>query len=276
MVSLFGHVEEETLKRGTRAMRDDLRSLPGMGEILFSGVRDYEIRVDVSAAALLEHRLSLPQIADAIRDWMADVPGGAVRTGVGDVRVRTTGVPERAESIRRIVIKATPDGQALTVGDIGDVREFYVDEQLITRFGKIAVGDEGARLASKPAMSLTVFKTGKQDAVEIAEMVRAYVEGRNRREFEPYIADRLYAMVNAMMPETERAERGLRTPRRSAWELGWSAPALQADLSTHSDLARFIEGRLDLLMRNARWGALLVFANPGCCVFLNRQAEVST
>ncbi len=267
MVSMFGDVDEETLKRGTRAMRDDLRSLPGMGEILFSGVRDYEIRVDISAAALLEHRLSLPQVSDAIRSWMADVPGGAVRTGVGDVRVRTTGVPERAESIRRIVIKATPDGQALTVGEIGDVREYYVDEQLITRFGKIDLGDEGARLASKPAMSLTVFKTGKQDAVKIAKMVRAYVEGRNRREFKPYIADRLYAMVNAMIPETERAERGLRTPRRSAWELGFSAPALQADLSTHSDLARFIEGRLDLLMRNARWGALLVFAT--LMVFLN-------
>ena len=31
-------------------------------------------------------------------------------------------------------------------------------------------------------------------------------------------------------------------------------------IETHSDLARFIEGRLDLLLRNARWGALLVFA----------------
>ena len=38
-------------------------------------------------------------------------------------------------------------------------------------------------------------------------------------------------------------------------------------LSTHSDLARFIEGRLDLLLRNAKWGAVLVFAT--LLLFLN-------
>ena len=106
MVSLFGDADEEAMKVGIRRMRDDLRTLPGMGEILFSGVRDYEIRIDVSAGALLEHRLSLPQVSAAIKSWMVDVPGGAVRTAVGDVRVRTTGVPERAEAIRQIVIKA--------------------------------------------------------------------------------------------------------------------------------------------------------------------------
>ncbi|MHC5006916.1 MAG: efflux RND transporter permease subunit, partial [Planctomycetota bacterium] len=136
MVTLYGDADEDVMKRSIRRIRDELKTLPGMGEILFSGVRDYEIRVDVSASALLEHRISLPQVSAAVRSWMADVPGGSVRTGVGDVRVRTTGVPERADAIRRIVVKATPDGQSLRVGDIADVREHYVDEQLITRFGR--------------------------------------------------------------------------------------------------------------------------------------------
>ena len=134
-----------------------------MGEILFSGVRDYEIRVDVSEQALLEHRMSLPQLSAAIQAWMADVPGGSVRTGVGDVRVRTTGVPERAEAIRQIVVKATPDGQALRVGDMAEVREFYVDQQLITRFAEFnGDGEAGeGRLSSRPSVSLTVFKIGE-------------------------------------------------------------------------------------------------------------------
>ncbi|MCH7799181.1 MAG: efflux RND transporter permease subunit [Planctomycetes bacterium] len=267
MVSLFGDAPEEALKQAVRGVRDDLRTLPGMGEILFSGVRDYEIRVDVSAGALLEHRLSLPMISAAIRGWMADVPGGSVRTGVGDIRVRTTGVPERAEAIRRIVIKATADGSALTVADIAEVREYFVDEQLITRFGHIDPDNPDAPMESKPAMSLTVFKTGSQDAVEIAEMVRAYVQGCRGEQFDAYAVDRLYATVNALTRGEQRGGRVLRTPRHRAWELGRSAPPLPAEISTHSDLARFIEGRLDLLLRNAKWGALLVFAT--LMIFLN-------
>ena len=118
MITLFGDAEEEALKRAIHHIRDDLNSLPGMGRIVVSGVRDYEIRIDVSPGALLEHRLSLPQVADQIRLWMVDVPGGSVRTGVGDISVRTIGVPEQAQAIRQIVVKASPQGQALRVGDI--------------------------------------------------------------------------------------------------------------------------------------------------------------
>ncbi|MHC4384994.1 MAG: efflux RND transporter permease subunit [Planctomycetota bacterium] len=257
MATLYGDADEDSMKRSIRGIRDELKTLPGMGEILFSGVRDYEIRVDVSAAALLEHSISLPQVSDAIRGWMADVPGGSVRTGVGDVRVRTTGVPERAGSIRQIVVKATPDGQSLRVGDIADVREHYVDEQLITRFGRFNDGAE-TREPAKPSVSLTVFKTGDQDAVKIAEMTRAYVAGRSGVPFEAGAIDRLFAALNAMQGDSGGPP--LRTKRKQAYDLGQASPEpLPGRLSTHSDLARFIEGRLDLLMRNARWGALLVF-----------------
>src|SRR5690606_33710450 len=97
-------------------------------------VRDYEVRVDVDEAALLEYRISLPQVSDAIRSWMADVPGGTVRTNVGNINVRTLGVAERAEAIRQIVVRASPDGLVLRVGDIPTVREDCVDDQIERRF----------------------------------------------------------------------------------------------------------------------------------------------
>ncbi|MEE9129170.1 MAG: efflux RND transporter permease subunit [Phycisphaerales bacterium] len=267
MVTLFGDAEEEALKRAIRHIRDDLNSLRGMGQIVMSGVRDYEIRIDVSPAALLEHRLSLPQVADQIRLWMVDVPGGSVRTGVGDISVRTMGVPEQAQEIRQIVVKASPQGQVLRVGDIADVREYYVDEQLITRFN------------GRSSVSLTVYKTGDQDAVKIAQMARAYVAGvrfaagQSDSTFETQLNDRVLGVLNSFTADSSSsnpaAER-FKTNRRSAYELGLRSPNLipaGCDVQTHSDLARFIEGRLDLLVRNARWGALLVFAT--LLLFLN-------
>jgi len=172
-VVLYGDVDERALKSAIRGVRDDLRTLPQMGEVIVEGVRDYEIRVDVDRAAMLRHGLSLPAVGSAIRGWMRDYPGGTVRTGTGDVKVRTMGTAERAERIREIVIQADPLGRAVRVGDIATVTETFVDEQIVTRF-------EGKRAAG-----LTVFKVGDQDIVNIAEMVRAYVDGRHGAPFEP-------------------------------------------------------------------------------------------
>ena len=175
-VNLFGEMDAEALKRAINVIREDLQSLPGMGDIVLSGLRDYEIRVDVAAAALLEHRLSLPQVSEAIRNWMRDVPGGTVRTGVGNINVRTLGVRERSEEIRRIVVQATTDGQVLRVGDIATVRETYVDRQIKMRF---RTSDGGG-----PSAGVTVYKIGDQDAVTMAKMTRSYVRGRRWPRFQ--------------------------------------------------------------------------------------------
>jgi HAE1 family hydrophobic/amphiphilic exporter-1 len=269
MVSLFGDADEDVLKRAIRRIRDDLKTLPGMGDIIVSGVRDYELRVDVDAGTLLEYSISLPQVADAVRAWMSDVPGGSVRTNVGTINVRTEGVQERAEAIRQIVVRGTPEGGVLRVGDIARVREDFVDTQLITRFGRFD-GLTDREAAVKPSVSLTVFKTGDQDAVAIAEAVRAYVAGRRGEQFEEGVADRLYRVMSRGQQPSPGQEPP-KTLRRRAWELGFNHPEpLPGDVATHSDLARFIEGRLELLLRNAQSGGILVFLT--LLLFLNWRA----
>ncbi len=252
-VAVFGEMDEQVMKQAIRGVRDDLREMPGMGEVLLEGVRDDEVRVDVRSGALLEHGLSLPQVADTIHRWMADVPGGTVRSTTGNVKVRTMGVDERAQAIRQIVLRSDTQGRAVRVGDIATVSESFVDEQLIYRFN------------GEPAASLTVFKVGDQDIVKIAEMVRSYVDGRSGRAFKPQsISERL---VSAF-PSQRTKLGGL--DRLAAWELGVSSkrpmPA-GASIETNTDLARFVEGRLDLLLRNAKYGAVLVFLT--LLLFLN-------
>jgi multidrug efflux pump subunit AcrB len=232
MLTLYGDVDEEILKRSIRQIADDLRTLPGMGDVVISGVREYEVRIDVSQAALLKHGISLPQVSDAVRAWMNDVPGGTARTSTGNVNVRTLGVAEQAEMIRQIVVKATGEGQSLRVGDIATVREDFVDDQVERRFN------------GKPGVSITVFKTGKQDAIDIAEMVRSYAAGRRSEAFEPRWKDRI-----------------AHTSREQAYQLGRNhSDPLPGQLQTHSELSRFIEGRLQLLTDNAIQGGALIFA----------------
>lgn len=269
-VSLYGDAGETELKRAARQMQDDMKLLPGMGDVLLTGARTDEIRVEVHPGLLLKYGLSLPQVSDAVTRWMAEIPGGTVRTGTSSIRVRTMGVEEAALDVAQIPILSTPQGGVVRVGDVATVRDTFEDI------------DIAQRMNGEPALRLTALNIGEGDAIEIAELVRAYAAGRAGKEgFEPHLADRWHAFVNGMkrssyerrLSEYEAAVAGgeetgeepappalLKSARRQAYEMGASHPdPPPGDLVLHNDLARFIEGRLSLVTRNAMYGSILVF-----------------
>lgn len=249
-LSLYGDSDERSLKQAMEEIRTDLRSLPGMGDIVASGVRTDEISVEVAPASLVEHGLSLPRIAARIREEMAELPAGSVRTATSNVAVRVTGAEEEAEAIRRVIVKADADGQVLRLGEIARVREGFVDVDL------------RSRLNGKPCASLTVYKVGNEDAIDIADMVKAYAAGRRGEPIRYTWRERLSAAFRgqeASQPVSRRIE---------AYELGRSrTEPLPGTLVITTDLARFIVGRLNLLMENAFQGSiglmlcLMVFLN---------------
>ncbi len=244
-VSLFGDADEEILKEAIKEVRDDLRKLPGMGDVVLGGVRKDEIRVEIPESALLEHGLSLPAISERVRQALVELPSGSVRSNTNNITVRTLGKEEQVAEIRNIVIKGLPNGQVLKIGDIATIRDTFADVDLLQR------------LNGKPAASLTVYKVGKDDAVEMAEMVKAYVAGRRGEPIERTTMEKITRSIREFDPRYD----GTPVSRRLvAYELGQSKPAAPpGELVTTTDLARFIVGRLDLLSRNAFWGGILVF-----------------
>jgi hydrophobic/amphiphilic exporter-1 (mainly G- bacteria), HAE1 family len=250
MATLYGEADEDVMKRAIRRFRDDLLTLPNMGEVVIDGTREYEIRIDVSTEQMIAHGVSLPQVSDAVRNWMREVPGGTVRTGggesaagIGNVNLRAMGIEERADAIGEIIIRSQPDGSTLRVRDIAAVSEYFVDQELFRRHNGV------------PAVSLIVYKLGDQDIIAIAEMVKAYVDGINDR---PFTARGIEHIVGS--------------DRRRAHQLGARRAADSGvpdgcTLEIHSDLARFVQGRLQLLLRNAAQGGVLVFLT--LLLFLN-------
>lgn len=246
-VAIYGNVSERALKQAMRGVKDDLRELPDMGELREGGAREYEIRVEVRQEALWQHGLSLPQVTQAVREAMRELPSGTVRSDTSNIKVRTLGVAERAETIADIPIKSMSDGSIVRLGEIANVSEDFVE------------GDSEARYNGYPSAVLTIYRVTGQDIVTMAEMVRAYVQGRHGEPFQP--SHLLDYFTN--------------TPRYQAWLLGKTSPhALPsgAKISAFSDLAVYVEGRLDLLIRNALAGTALVFLT--LLFFLNWRVAV--
>ena len=282
-IGLCGEADEADLKRAIREIKDDIKSLPGMGNVILGGIRADEISVKVRPEALLRYNLSLTAVSDQVREWMKEVPGGTVRTGSQNIRVRTLGVEERARGVRDIIIKSDVQGSVVRLGEIAEITEEFEDVEIRTR------------LNGKQAVTLTAFNVGQGDAVKVAELVRAYVAGRTgSAPFQVRWGDRWNAMMNAMMVSAHRKQMAAhekqvaagdassappappvltRSNRLLAYELGASRTTpLPGELILFSDLARFIEGRLDLLTRNAKWGALLVFLS--LLLFLNLRVAL--
>lgn len=243
-VALFGDAGEETLKNAGRRLRDDLLLLPGISDVELSGTRKAELTVEVQPEKLVEYRLSLVQVADAIRQSNLDLPAGQLKTPGQNVAIRTLGETDQTGLIADTIIKSTPTGEIVRVADLGRVIDAFEDSDVKGRFN------------GKPSVDVTVYKTADQDAIDISTKVKAFVAGKRR---EPMAWDWL-----------ERLKRhlGVTSPARIIHDRAYNDPYPPGvEVQLHSDLSRFIEGRLDLLERNGSWGLLFVFCS--LLLFLN-------
>ena len=236
MISLYGDLSERVLKTLGDRLRDDVLDLPGVTDVSLSGSRKDEISVEVRPAKLAEYNLSFMQVAEAIATANLDLPGGQVRTQGANVAVRTLGEKDRGEELRDIVIRSDQAGRAVHLHDVADIVDGFEDVDV---FG---------RMNALPTVSLTVYKTADQDAVQIAALVRAMAAGKLGQPLEQSRLDRLLAKLSGSNPVQEVYDRARSDPYPSG-----------VGVVTHSDLSRFIEGRLDLLKRNGFWGLILVF-----------------
>lgn len=141
-----------------------VRGEPKITQVELAGVRPYEISIEVSEDTLRRYGLTLEEVALAVGRSSVDLPGGSVRTEGGEVLIRAVGKRYRAEEFRSIEVRSEADGSVLKLGDIAQVRDAFEDIDITTDFD------------GRQAVLVNVFRVGNEDTIELAEMVRSYVE----------------------------------------------------------------------------------------------------
>ncbi len=235
-VSLYGDLDDRTLKELGERLRDDVLALPDVTDVFLSGTRKDEISVEVRPEKLAEYGLSFMQVAEAIAVSNLDLPGGQIRTARANVAVRTLGEEDRGEDLYDISIRSDPTGRTVRLRDVATVIDGFEDVDIIGRF------------QASPAVSVIVSKTADQDAIAIAEQVRAMVAGKKQ---EPLRRSRL-DQLSGKLSGGDRIQEIYDQARTDPFPPG-------VKLKVHRELSRFIEQRLDLLKRNGVWGLALVF-----------------
>ncbi len=264
MVSVYGDGDERALKRAAREIKDDLLELPGVSDVQLAGVRDDEISVDVDPEKLLEYDLTFEEIAQAIRQTNLDISGGNLKGDRSQVAVRTLGEEREGQDLEDLEVRALPDGRVIRLTDVATIRDDFVDS------------DVASFWAGKRSATLTVQKTASQDAIQISSLVKAYVAGKQGKPFS-LKKDRPQGFLDSLFPDFSEAIitiSGKPNPYKIYAESRKNPFQHHFQVETHNDLARFVEGRLDLMLRNGRSGLILVLIS--LVLFLNWRVALWT
>ncbi len=242
-IAVFGDLTDRVLKEYGERVRDDLLAIPGITDVVVTGTRHDEISVEVRPDKLMEYGLSFMEVGAAIEAANLDLPGGQVRTPAANVAVRTLGEEERGEALYDIVVRSDSSGRQVRLHDVAHIIDGFEDT------------DTSGRFQGKPSVNVVVYKTPEQDAIRIASQVKAMVHGKLGQPLEQSRWQRGWSTLTGN--ELQRIhERAAADPYPPTVRLG-----------LHTDLSRFIEGRLDLLQRNGLWG--LLFVGLSLILFLN-------
>ena len=180
------------------------RGSGGVSQVELSGLRKYEISIELSEDTMRAYGITFAAVADAVRASSIDLPGGAVRTDAGEILIKAESKRYSSAEFEKIPVITRADGTVVFLGDIATILDEFEDVDLISRFN------------GKNAAALQIYRVGNEDTLEIAESARRYLEE-----------------IRTQLPEGVYVE---------IW----------------NDNSQYLQGRLDLLRKNALWGLLLV------------------
>ncbi|MBN2641650.1 MAG: efflux RND transporter permease subunit [Victivallales bacterium] len=168
-VIIWGDLPERQLKELARRIERDIAQLPEVTQTSVSGIRDYEITVELSEEQMRRYGLNFDQVKQIIRDNSYNFSAGQIQTRDEDYRIRALGRKYSAKEYMDIPVVANSDGTIITLGQIAEIRDtFDADAKAYSYFN------------GKPAVSVNVFKTEFEDAIKISNAVRKFVEQKQR------------------------------------------------------------------------------------------------
>ncbi len=162
-IAIHGEVEEASLLSIAESIREEVSDLPSITQTRL-GKKPREISIEVSEQTLQKYGLSFDYISNRIRASSMDVPGGAIETYDGEILIRSKGQAYTGEDFGSIPVLSMPDGSTLLLSDISEIKDGFQDVEYDIKFN------------SEPAYLIRVYRTGDQNALDIAENIHNYLK----------------------------------------------------------------------------------------------------
>ncbi|MDG1134521.1 MAG: efflux RND transporter permease subunit [Pseudomonadales bacterium] len=167
-VAVSGDLTETAMKHLADDIKEEITALPEVTYASTLGARDFEMAIEIPEYRLREYGLTLSQVAQIIRRWSADIPGGTIKSEAGSIRLRAMGQAYTSREFEKIILLTNSDGSIVRLGDIANVVDGFVEEEFYAFFN------------GRPGMTIEVKSTDQESEIEISAAVHAYVEERRK------------------------------------------------------------------------------------------------
>ncbi len=163
MLMVYGDLDEIAMTNLANTIRQEIVLLPKVSQAELMGTRPFEIAIEVPENRLREYGLTLGRVADQIRQWSVDIPGGSIKSDGGDIRLRAQGQAYIGREFEDIMLITAEDGTKIRLGDIAEINDGFIES------------DFDARFNDRQAAGIRVMSTEKENELEIAEAVKSYL-----------------------------------------------------------------------------------------------------
>ncbi|MGB5896205.1 MAG: efflux RND transporter permease subunit, partial [Ignavibacteriaceae bacterium] len=193
MFSIYGPADLYTLKKVVEEFRDDLLKTGKISNIMWWGLPERELSIEVSPNDLIRYKLTINDISQAIRNSNLNLSSGSVLTDQEEILIRTYNKKYEAVDLEGIEVISSIDGRKILLSDICSVREQWPENRFYSEYnGRRSVG-------------FNVMYNNNEDVVEIVEIAENLAREFEQKyaglvEFKTFIkeTDELEERINLM------------------------------------------------------------------------------
>jgi len=168
IIGLTGAPDLFSLKQEADRVENDLYASGIISNIDIRGMPELELEIRVRENDLNRYNILFDEISLAVQKNNQDLTGGILRGDEEQLVIRSRERTTDPKEIEKIVLRTTPKGDKITIGDVANV-SLKFSESSLESFKQ-----------DKPYITLEVKKTPDQDLIEITDYVREYTETYNK------------------------------------------------------------------------------------------------
>ncbi|ESP92259.1 MULTISPECIES: efflux RND transporter permease subunit [Pseudoalteromonas] len=198
LLTLNGDMSFQELKRLGNNLHDEMLALPGVNLISFNSGLDYEIGIEVSPDKLREYGLTFRNIADAVRNYSANMSAGQIRSDNGYISMRVENQAYRGHDFEQLPLITLEDGAQIRLGDVATVSDGFEEGLMYSLYN------------GKNSLIYEVRASKDQDITNIAGIIKNYLQEKQGQlpqgvklepflDFTYYLEGRLNMMIENMI-----------------------------------------------------------------------------
>ena len=168
-VIVWGDLPEHQLKEMARLLEYEILQIKGISQSSISGIRDYEVSIEINEANMRKYNISFEQVSQAVKQNGLNLSSGTIRTKNEDIRLKAEGRRYQAKDYLDIPVITSKDGICIRLGQIADIQDSF---------------DENVKIFSlfngKPSVAINIYKTEDEDSIHIVSLIDKYIASKQK------------------------------------------------------------------------------------------------